>query len=248
MFSESWRAEENSAGLLNTNCPSEDPPRTPQKIQTKRHRLTNPWITNGLINSINHNNFLYKRWKKSSKNKIDQPNSELLYQQYSNYRKHLKYLINCAKKLYHSKKFEKVQGNDKKTWKLINELRGKDKYKSKSSFLINGSLIKDRRIIANEFNQYFTSIAVKLNENIDFNGIPIIDIPKFDKYLNKKISDSIFFDKCNEDEIIEIIKDSNNNKASDISIKVLKSCCTIITPYLKHFLTNGIFPSIFKFG
>ena len=176
----------------------------------------------------------------------------MLYQQYSNYRKHLKYLINCAKKLYHSKRFEKVQGNGKKTWKIINELRGKENHKSKSSFLINGSLIKDCRIIANEFNQYFSSIATKLNESTNLEGIPIIDIPKFDKYLNKKISDSIFLDKCTEEEIIGIIKDLNNNKASDISIKVLKSCCTTIAPYLKHFfnifLNDGTFPSILKFG
>ena len=62
--------------------------------------------------------------------------------------------------MFYSTKFDKVQGDSKKTWKIINKLRGKENCKAKSSFLINDYLVKDRRIIANEFNQYFASIFI----------------------------------------------------------------------------------------
>ena len=67
--------------------------------------------------------------------------------------------------MFYSKKFDKCQGNSKKTWELINELRGKSLSKSNCNFLVKGNLVKDRRIIANEFNRYFASVAQDLNEN-----------------------------------------------------------------------------------
>ena len=47
----------------------------------------------------------------------------------------------------------------KKTWDLINELRGKTKNSIKSCFKIDGNLIEDKREIANGFNNFFSSIA-----------------------------------------------------------------------------------------
>ena len=227
----------------------------PSMISSKRNKLVNPWITNGLINSINHNQFLYRTWKKSTKTKGDKQNCEMLYDKYKEFRKYLKHLINSAKKLYYSDKFDKAYGDTKKTWKIINELRGKENSKIRSTFQINGTLIKDRRIIANEFNDYFTSIAKNMNEALKtstFDGIPIQDIPKFNTYLDSTVSDSIFLNECTFEEIVAIIKELNNNKVSDISVKVLKSCYKMISPYLirfyNKFMNDGIFPNILKLG
>ena len=49
-------------------------------------------------------------------------------------------LIKTAKKTYYHKKFQNVQGDVKKTWKLINDLRGKAKTNIKASFIINGEI------------------------------------------------------------------------------------------------------------
>ena len=43
----------------------------------------------------------------------------------------------------------------KKTWKLINDLRGKAKTNIKASFIINGEMVQDRREILKEFNIFF---------------------------------------------------------------------------------------------
>ena len=59
----------------------------PLSIKTKRHRLTNPWITSGLINSINYKDVLYTNWKKS-KTKKDKFGDQNLYHKYKEYKKH----------------------------------------------------------------------------------------------------------------------------------------------------------------
>ena len=65
----------------------------------------------------------------------------------------------------------------KKVWQIINNVRGKQNKELKLNFVINNELIINRRIgriIANEFNEYFISLAPTLNEayNSDF-GISI---------------------------------------------------------------------------
>ena len=50
-------------------------------IKFSRNRLVNPWITNGLISSINYKNFLYENWKKIKNEKNRLGDSEL-YEKY----------------------------------------------------------------------------------------------------------------------------------------------------------------------
>ena len=61
-----------------------------------------------------------------------------------------------------------VSGYFNKTWKLIHELRGKQKQSVKSFFIINGDEVENRRKIANESNNYFISVATKLNESNEY--------------------------------------------------------------------------------
>ena len=55
----------------------------------------------------------------------------------------------------------------KKTWKLINELRGKKRVSTKPIFKIENEVVHDRRIIANKFNEYFVSLAMNLNKKVE---------------------------------------------------------------------------------
>lgn len=130
--------------------------------KSKRNLLANPWITPGIIASVNKKESLYKQWKTT----IDKSNPigyTDLYLIFSNFRRELKHIIKCAKKLHYCRKFAKVSGTMKQTWALINELRGKAKTSIKASFKIDGELIKDKRVISNGFNMFFSSIAGKLN-------------------------------------------------------------------------------------
>ena len=196
---------------------------------------------------INH---LYKLWRKSIKKLKTNEGDPILYQNYKEYRKQLTVIIKCAKKDDIFKKFQRAEGNSKETWKILNELRGKRNAKIKPSFMLNGTIVEDRREIANSFNNYFTSIALKLNESDD--GLTIEPIQKFTDYIKSSSNTSIYLKECTSDEILNIIKELSSSKSSDIPIIVLKRCGNILSPLLSKFYTRfmrlGIFPDTLKTG
>ena len=91
---------------------------------TKRNSITNPWITKGLINSVAKKARLYFDWHetKTAENPDGDPGKQYIYKEYKNY---LKQAIKAAKAKYYAEKFDKFSNNSKKTWQVINELRGK---------------------------------------------------------------------------------------------------------------------------
>ena len=138
---------------------------------SKRNRLFNPWITNGIITSVQRKIYYYEQCKKSccDDNKLG---DEELNLRKKNFRLELRKLIKTAKKTYYHKKFKNVQGHVKKTWKLINDLRGKAKTNIKASFIINGEMVQDRREIVKKNNIYFSSIARNLNTKVYSSTLP----------------------------------------------------------------------------
>ena len=218
------------------------------KLNSRRNRINNPWITNGIIASISHRDYLYKKWRKSIKVLKTKEGDPILYNNYKLYRKKLNIIISCAKRSHRLKQFEKVKGNSRQTWKLINEIRGKQKTKIKPSFIIDGTLVEERRVIADSFNKYFTSIASKLNESDD--ELLITPLPAFTDYIRNSVESSIFLTECYPSEIENLIKELSSNKSSDVPITVLKRISTTLAPILSKFynkfMSTGIFPKILK--
>ena len=150
-----------------------------------------------------------------------------------------------------SKKFTECKDDRKKTWKIINELRGNSKNVMKPSFIIDKKRITDRRIIADAFNKYFTSIATKLNEGIQPESLlGQHQLPTFFQFMNPSNKQSIVMLDCDTDEISNIINDFKNGKSSDIPISVVKRSSRIIAPllskYYNIFMREGIFPDVSK--
>ena len=218
---------------------------------SKRNSINNPWINQVLINSINKKEKLYKTWKKSitSKNKLGNPK---LYDEYKSHRKNLTKLIKKQKKSYYANEFEKCNGNPKKTWDIINKLRGKCKISNPPSFIIDNEQVISRRIIANKFNNYFVSLADNMNRE-EFEHYTYVDeSPSFENYMSKACETSIFLEDCNASEILEIINELSSQKASDIPILLIKSTSQIISPFLSilynRYMRTGIFPDCLKIG
>ena len=230
---------------LDKSCKLENPK------TTKRTPLNNPWITEGIISAINRKHELKDIWKGSITKTIPD-GDQSLYKHFSEYRKILKGIINTAKSNYHCNQINENKEDKKKTWKLINQLRGKSNQEIKPLFEIDNNKITERRTIANEFNKYFNSIAAKLNESIADCEIKDSQFQSFADYLGVTNKNSIVLESCSYSEVSEIISELQNGKASDIPIHVIKKTAHIISPklseYFNELMKNGIFPDSLKIG
>ena len=219
---------------------------------SKRTPNYNPWITDDIISSIKTKQKLYTDWKKTC-NKKTPKGDRKLHTKYSDYRRNLKKIIKNTKSKFYCNKIDSCQGDMKKTWRIINQIRGKSKKSIKPQFIINNEHIVERRIIANKFNDYFASIATKMNESANLDdGIPVQNLPNITEFMPQTCLNSMYLTDCTNDEIMSIIHELDNNKSSDIPISIIKKSAHITSPLLTIIFNNhmqrGTFPDELKIG
>ena len=189
---------------------------------SKRTAIHNPWITQGILKSIRRRDKLYRAWKKTV-TKICSCGDPRKHEEYRKYRNNLSHIIFCRKKSYYENQFSQQINNKKGTWKLINTLRGKTKAGLPTSFNIDSKNITCKQAIAKKFNNYFSSLAKNLNQNIEKSSNQ-----NFESYLSPQITESLYLEHTNATEILDIIKGFSNSKASDIPLVVIKYCAPVI--------------------
>ena len=204
-----------------------------------------PWITIGLAKSSKVKNTLYTRWIRSKGTPLEASR----YDEYRSYRSKLRDLQKDAKTIYHIHLFEKVNGDARRTWGVINKIRCKMKGSSSPSYIeFNQQLITDRRSICSLFNTYFTDVANKLNSDKYHNAPPPPE--DFRQFLGTRSSNSILLYQIEPDEIVKIITSFNNNKSSDLSVRAIKHVRHLIAPVLTSIFNkcmfSGVFPSELK--
>ena len=217
---------------------------------TKRTFQNNPWITDSIKTAIDRKHEMKEEWVNSIDKKTRPLGDQCLKKSFTDYRRVLKAVINSAKNSYNCNRILDNKHDRKKTWQVINELRGKSKKIIKPSIVIDNQKITDRRIIANQFNKYFSSIASKLNETIS--DLSDSQFSSFEEFLMPSNKNSIFLNDCSPAELLEIVKELDNSKSSDIPIRVIKKSAHVICPYLSlyfnHYMTIGHFPDNLKVG
>jgi hypothetical protein len=134
---------------------------TPQvKRFNKNIHKKNPWMSQGLLVSRNTKLKLAKLCF-SSPCQVNNIN-------YKMYRNMYNSLIRAAKKIHFANALKNNSKNLKQTWKILNEAINKKGAKNPTSEIIfNGVTINNPFDIAQKFNQFFTSIAAKLSEDIN---------------------------------------------------------------------------------
>ena len=132
-------------------------------VNRKKDPLS-PWITKGLLKSINKKNKLYKKY-------IQIPTNVNL-QKYKTYKDKLNMLIRKSKRMHFYTKFEKSKHNMKETWKEINGIIGKGKKQSPQCQFIgeSGNIINNPQDISNQFNDFFVTVGPKLALDIQNTG------------------------------------------------------------------------------
>ena len=225
--------------LLDRHAPLK---RVPRKNQANKLK---PWITMGLITSINKKHFLYKKLIITK----DHILREILLNSFKNYRNLLTSLVRKSKTNYFKQYFEENKKNLKSVWNGIKSIINTSKNTNgpPSMLNINSKTITDPNLIADSFNSYFGTIAQKIKNNIKQSN------KCFSDFLNSPNTKSFFISPTNKDEVSDTIKKLNNNKSvgpMSIPSTILKEIApTISEPLSKIFnlsFETGLFPTCLK--
>ena len=210
------------------------------KFNKKKHKK-DPWITFGILRSVNRKHYLYKRLKKTN------PESEHFEERrnvFNTYRNNLRKIISRAKKDYYSKKFDKHKTDIKKLWETLNEVLHRDSSKqTPDCIVIDNQLCTNQKEIANAFNSFFVNIC---KENLDRHSED--NIVSYKKYLTKKIDCSFVFRPIDENLVVQIIsnlKSSHSRGHDQLSNMVVKLISSHIGKSLTLIITQSLYTGIF---
>ena len=156
-----------------------------------------PWINYEIKTLIKSREKLYKKFIKAKDKEV----KDGYYRKYKELRNKVVNLCKQSKKAYYQNFFIQNVNNIKKTWQGIKSIISiNNKNISKPSSLMDKNvLITEPKKVANLFNDYFSTIAKKLQENIHHNG------QDFNMYLDNPNDHSFFINPTNEIELINII-------------------------------------------
>ena len=210
------------------------------KLQSK------PWITKGILTSMKIRDNLFCEFKTCINVNI----KSFLRDRYKFYRNRIVSLLRLSKKLYFSSYFTENLNNTHKIWKGVRELIS-TKYSSSSNseitLQVNGSLSSNPSIVAETFNDFFSSIAEKIRAKIPFTR------HHFSKWLNQPNGSSIFLSPVTPNEVFKIITSFNKGKSygpSSIPYPILnsvsESLSVILSKLVNLSFSTGVFPSKLK--
>ena len=201
-----------------------------------------PWLTRGIIHSINHKNKMYSKFQSSlNMNK---------FKEYKSYRNILIRTIQAAKRMYYNNIIVQNRSKPDQIWKTIHELvniKKKTIFSPTKLITDEGKTITDKIDIANNFNEYFANVGINLAKSL-----------KQPKSINtnessNKLHNSFFLTPTNEDEVSSLISMLNNKKSTrhnDINTKCIKFSKPIIAPVLSDLFNlaflQGDFPNCLK--
>ena len=207
--------------------------------------LSKPWITVGIRQSIKRRDKILNKYIncKDNSRKIE------LHSEYKTLRNRIVSLIKVSKNEYYRNFFAENAKDIRKTWKGIKSIiniNNSNKVQP-SSMIIETEINSNPVSIANGFNEYFSSIANDLQQNINSVGCNFTD------YMKNPSENSFFLEPTDSEEIIFIIDSINVGKASgphSIPVDILKMIkCNIGTPLMKIInmsFETGIYPNNLK--
>ena len=124
--------------------------------------------------------------------------------EYRNLRNKLSILIRSAKSAYFKNKINNNDTSGKETWKTVNSLLGRNKKDIiPNKFLIENVWIDDPLIIANKFNEHFSSLGENLSSQFP-------ESSQFQNYLQRRVDCVFSFDEVTSDEVRSVVLSLRN--------------------------------------
>ena len=206
-----------------------------------------PWITNGILKSMNHRDYLYKKFTLEN-----DPSIKLtLKNSYNVYRNRIIALLRVSKKQYFSNYFEEHNTNIKKTWEAIRNIINVSKKSSTkiNKIIHNNQHITENKGIADTINTFYTNIGSSIEAKIPHSK------KSFQEYIGNSNFSSICLNECSLEETTKLINNLNVSKSCgpfSIPTKLLKEFSNILSPILtvlvNKSLKEGVFPNLLKYA
>ena len=168
-------------------------------------RQSKPWITNEILKAITERDSFYKKYIKAKNVDLKREYET----QYKTLRNKITDKIKQSKRNYFENFFTKNANNIKDTWKGIKSIiciKSKKKNQA-NSVLIDNKLISEPKKVADTYNDYFSSIATELQNNIHHHG------KNFSFFLKEENTNSFFINPTNLIEVANLIDELHAKKA-----------------------------------
>ena len=99
--------------------------------------------------------------------KISLADHQIFHEKYKMYRNLYLKVIRASKQMYLDSNFKKYQKCPKKTWDLLKETTfGEKSSQTISEIQENGNIIKDPKIMATKFNNFFSHIGTSISDSV----------------------------------------------------------------------------------
>ncbi len=198
-------------------------------------------MTTGLLISRTTKNKLYIK-------SISHP-TDVNVSLHKTYRNIYNTLIRKSRQIYYATILHFSKKNPKKTWEILKEVTtGKNVHNPISEVLSESGVLTDSTHIANEFNNFFSTIGSKIASSIPHSTIdPLSYIP------DSPNTPQLNINPTGPSQIIDLLKSFANKPTLEldgISIKLLRFVSHEIAVPLSHIynlsISQGIFPEKFK--
>jgi len=200
-------------------------------------RMIKPWITNELVNCVNRKHCLFRLYKRGI----------VSFFTYNNFKNVLTSVIRRAKYNYFVTKFDSGLGCARETWRNVNRLFFRRAPSSCVDEVVkDGDRVRDRLNIARIFNEYFSSIGTRLDENIPPSRISPLD------YMDISCPNSIFLQPSLSTEVSSVIQKLpiKPSTFSSVPVYMFKQIVDLISPVICSLfnasISTGVFPDSLK--
>ena len=209
-------------------------------LKIKRTRNTkSPWITTILKKRMNCRDRL--------KRKAIKTNDPSIWNQFRTMRNQVNRDIHTAKQAYYKNAFNNCSGDQRKTWKTINELTSRKSNKTVINEIdYNGQKSENQTDVAEMLNSFFTEIGPNLSSHVT----KVED--SFEDFLSET-EENFIFEKTTTAQVFSLLSKLSQSKATgldNISAKLLRQCPDLLaeslTVIFNQSLITGIFPDEWK--
>ena len=202
-------------------------------------RLSHPWVTPILVNSIKNMNASLSEFKRGL----------ISWDEYKRIRNQTNTLLKTSKRNYYVTLFNNFKNNTKKLWESLNTLnKSSPPRRGTPNIISNNSILTEFVDIANAFNSFFANVGANLNSKIP----PAEDDPM--DFMRGNYPNSMEVPPVNLQDVIKVVKSLKKKKChiDDFAPFIIKENIHLLAQPISYLFnqstSSGKFPKALKFA